>query len=124
MTKMMTLAAIAALITAPLAMAQGGPNTAPQGGPNGSSQGGKPPADPEKCRKLEPTIRKQAEACLKIKKPEERGKCFEKIGKTVEPTGCGPFFEPLKQEYMSKEREKYPDQPSAIEGGGGQGGSH
>jgi hypothetical protein len=82
--------------------------------------------DSAACNKLIPQIKQQADACLKIKDQSQRGQCFEKIGQMIQKSapngGCDQALNPLKQEYMSKERQLYPSQGSAVGGSNGSGG--
>jgi hypothetical protein len=82
--------------------------------------------DPATCNKLIPQIKQQADACLKIKDQSQRQQCFDKIGQMIQKSapngGCDQALNPLKQEYMSKERQLYPSQGSAIGGSNGSGG--
>ncbi len=91
---------------------QGQPPTGQPGHPPGQSPGGDPAKIEALCKKMEPKLRRQADACLKIKKGDKRGQCFEKIGQSFKgkQQACEGFFEPMKQEYMAKERELYPEQ--------------
>jgi len=96
-----------------------------QGQPGmGQPQMGDKAMDPAKveamCRKIEPKVRKAAEACLKRKDGAKRGQCFEAIGQKFfqgRARACEGFFQPMKAEYEAKERELYPNQPSAMGGG-------
>ena len=91
-----------------------------QGNMQGNSQGGQPKtkSDPAICEKMSKTIRPLAEGCLKLKEQAKRAQCFDKIGSTMEKTApngsCDQQLEPVKQEFMSKEKQMYPDQESAL----------
>ena len=82
--------------------------------------------DPATCNKLIPQIKQQAEACLKIKEQSQRQQCFDKIGQMIQKTapngGCDQALNPLKQEFMAKEKQLYPSQGSALGGSNGSGG--
>ena len=82
--------------------------------------------DSAACNKLIPQIKQQADACLKIKDQSQRQQCFDKIGQMIQKSapngGCDQALNPLKQEYMSKERQLYPSQGSAVGGSNGSGG--
>lgn len=110
-------------------MMPGGPGPGMQGGPKG------PMMDEKACKKHDTKLRRQAENCLKQKKFENRNKCFDKMQGQFPPgffEQCRAVIEPIKGEIMAKEKSKYPDQPSAVEGGnkggpggpGGHGGAH
>ena len=72
------------------------------------------------CSIAEKDVRKRANRCLKRKKFERRKKCFDQIGKRIDRRyrSCEQVLEPLKGQFMAMERQKYPKQPSALEGGG------
>ena len=107
----------------------GGPNNGPNGGP-GMNNGGKPnytPADwnDSKCQAGVPKVTKGADACMKMKDAGKRAECFDKIGSQMPPgffEACRTQVEPLKQAYMAKEKQLYPNQPSGIDHGGQNGG--
>jgi len=75
------------------------------------------------CAQLLPQVKKQAEECIKIKDQAQRNQCFEKIGQTIQksaPNGvCDQTLNPVKQEYMAKEKQLFPTQASALGGSNG-----
>ncbi len=90
----------------------------PQGGPQGKG----PMWSPEKCQKELPRLKKQADNCVNVKKEDKRRACFDKIQSKMKPgffDACREQIEPLKNEIMSKEKEKYPNQASGVESKGG-----
>ncbi len=99
---------------------QGQPNQ--PGQPNQSGQPNQPgmaQPDPKliaRCEKAAPAVRRTAENILKIKDAAKRVQQFEKLGKSI-PRGCEPFFEPMRQEIMAKEKSMYPNQTVASAGG-------
>ena len=103
----------------------GGPtNTATNGGPNGGGNNQNfNPADwnDSKCQAQIPKATKGADACIKMKDAGKRAECFDQIGKQM-PNGffeaCRTLVEPIKQAYMTKEKQLYPNQPSGIDHGG------
>ena len=100
-------------------------------GPNGNQgpQGNMPqgnmaaPISPEICAKLIPQIRPQADMCLKVKDQAQRSQCFDKVGQSIQKVapngGCDQTLNPIKQEYMAKEKQMYPNQASALSGPNG-----
>lgn len=74
----------------------------------------------EKCNAEIPKIRKAADNCLKVTNQQARAACFDKAGNTAVPQGfwesCRAQLEPLKAEYQAKEKAKYPNQASAVDG--------
>ena len=92
---------------------------------NPSNQAGSK-VDPAVCNRLIPQIKQEADQCIKIKEQMQRKMCFEKIGQSIQKTapngGCDQALNPIKKEYMAKEKQLYPTQPSALEGGSNGGG--
>ena len=78
------------------------------------------------CNKLVPQIRPQADGCLKLKDQPARQQCFDKIGQVIQksaPNGaCDQVLNPIKQEYIAKEKQLYPTQASALGGPNGNNG--
>ncbi len=76
------------------------------------------------CNKLVPQIKSQADVCIKIKDQSPRQQCFDKIGQSIQksaPNGaCDSVLNPMKLEYMAKEKQLYAMQASAIGGQPGQ----
>ena len=70
------------------------------------------------CEKLAQTIKPKAEECLKIKTQPARSQCFDKIGQEIQKVapngGCDKALEPMKREFMSKEKQLYPKQNASI----------
>lgn len=92
-----------------------------QPGPGGPNNGGeKPQWSPEQCKKHEPTLRKLADACIAVANFDARKACFEKVGDTPSIPkdwweSCRSTIEPIKAEFMAKEKAKYPTQASALD---------
>ena len=111
---------------------QGQQGQPPMGQPGQQMQGqpGKPMAAwaPDKCEKQIPRMTKMADNCLKVKKEDKRRACFDQIGSKMPPgffEGCRPLVEPIKAQYEAKEKERYPNQASAMNGDkGGDKGPH
>ena len=149
----LSLLVVASFVASSVAQAEGQPTTAnsqpmtqgqppmgsaPQGQPPmGSAPQGQPPmgqpmtapanppgkVDTGLCNKMEPKLRKIADACLKQKNPKNRTKCFDGMGKQFagKLKACEAVFEPMKQEYMAKEKEMYPMQAPSMDGHNNQG---
>jgi len=129
MTKVVLTAVIAASMVSTGAFAAG--STAAASAPASSAQGKAPQSSTSQsnsvdaalkaaCQKLEPQIRESADACMKRSQADKRGQCFEQIGQTYfqgKTKECGSFFESMKAEYMAKEKQMYPTQASAMNGG-------
>ncbi len=78
---------------------------------------------PEKCKGEEKKARKLADSCLLPKTTDKRKACLEKGMKKFAPEfmeACRGMMEPMRKEYIDKEKAKYADQASAFgdEGGG------
>ena len=75
------------------------------------------------CNKLIPQIKQQADSCIKIKDQSQRKQCFDKLGQSIPSGGCDQALNPIKQDYMAKEKQLYPTQASALGGNNGQQGN-
>lgn len=73
------------------------------------------------CSALPAKIRPLADKCIAISTEAARGACFDSIGKQLNMTddtekACASVIEPLKAEYGAKEKAKYPNQASQVNG--------
>jgi hypothetical protein len=87
--------------------------------PGQPNQMGQQPSLPAAvCEKLAQTIKPKAEDCLKIKTQPARSQCFDKIGQEIQKVapngGCDKVLEPMKREFMSKEKQLYPKQNASM----------
>ncbi len=98
-----------------------GPNNMPGNGsgPNNMMQQSGPAFSPAQCQAQIPSISKGADACMRISSFDSRKACFDQVG-NAQPNGfwdqCRAQLDPLKQQYMAQEHQKYPTQPSALGG--------
>lgn len=73
---------------------------------------------PKVCIKLAKQTRPMAEQCLQMSDREKRAKCFASIGVLINKEApkdiCEPSLEPIKQEFVLKEKKLFPNQDPAL----------
>jgi hypothetical protein len=96
----------------------GGPGGAPgtSGGPNQP----KPAAAAPKvdCAKVVAEAKKAGDGCLNTAAREKRAACWDKVGNDLNSKGamdaCSSTLDPLKKDFMAREKQKYPKQEAAL----------
>ena len=81
---------------------------------------------PQQCQDLAKQAIPLADKCLAISDFSLRKACSDKIGSTLKASddvfkACQTTMDPLKQQYIAKEKAKYPSQASAFGSDGGNG---
>ncbi len=97
---------------------QGNMNGGPNGPRNMNGMNQVPAMSADQCQKHVPNLKKLADNCLRITAEDKRRACFDKIGEQMPHDfleGCRATVEPVKQEYIAKEKAKHPNQASTVD---------
>ena len=73
------------------------------------------------CNKIADKVRKKADKCLSRKNERKRRRCFDNIGRYMERSGgerCHAQLEPMREQFMAREREKFPEQGQTLKDDG------
>jgi hypothetical protein len=82
------------------------------------------PPTPKDCDALAKKMKPGADKCLRVSDFNKRRECADKLGKNINVPeshwqGCRGVMDPMKAEYIAKEKAKYPKQASAFDDKGG-----